>query len=103
MKLFGSSGLVLFLLHDVKHVGLELSISDEITWLFFFELNKDDVGNLGFTRILEQEPHDIRSFLLIDVIVVLDIGVLPGLSDLFLVEVFLLLFLNWVIGVWQHI
>ena len=53
MELLGSSGFVFLLHHDVQHVGFELSIPDEITWLFLFKLNQDDVGDLGFTRVLE--------------------------------------------------
>ena len=53
MKLFGSSRLILFLHHNVEHVRLELCVSDEITGLFFFELDKNNVRDLSFTRILE--------------------------------------------------
>ena len=103
MELLGSGRLVLLLHHDVQHVGFELGVPDEITGLFFFELDQDNIGDLSFTRVLEKEPHDVRDFLLVNVVIVLHVRVLPSFPDLMLVEIFLLSLFDRVHWSWQHI
>ena len=46
----------------LKHVGLELLILDEITWLVVLQLRDNVVSHLGLRGELQKVSHDVTDF-----------------------------------------
>ena len=87
---------------DVDHESLDLLLFNELRRLIVFELDDNIVTNLGLRRELKQVSHQVRDLTFVQETTTINIDDAEGLTDLLAIEIFLPLFLNWVLWVGQH-